>query len=96
MHTPDLHLLAQELEAHGFVGHDTAINAVSRSARAAGLSPVLVDVLSDADAPEVARLRAFGALTSRLSGLRPEPAPQQGTVARRRFRHRPQPVAPAA
>lgn len=94
MHTPDLHLLAQELEAHGFVGHDTAINAVSRSARAAGLSPVLIDVLTNPTEPEIARLRAFGMLTSRL-GTRPtRSVPQPGRRVRRRVRRHD--VAPAA
>ena len=69
MTTPDLHLLAEDLASHGLVGHEAAVAAVSRAARSAGLSPVLVDVLADADAPEVARLRAFGMLTARLAGV---------------------------
>ncbi len=96
MHTPDLHLLAQELEAHGFVGHDAAINAVSRSARAAGLSPVLIDVLTNPTEPEIVRLRAFGMLASRLSTRRTPTLPETGRGARRRFRRRDQDVASAA
>ena len=34
--------------------------AVVRSARSAGLSDVLIDVLADPSQPEVARLRAYG------------------------------------
>ena len=79
MSTPDLHLLAQEIESHGLVGHESAIDAVCRAARSAGLSPVLVDVLADPHQPEVARVRAFGMLTARLAGAsapsrRPSPA----------------------
>jgi hypothetical protein len=99
MNTPDLHQLALELEAHGFVGHDTAINSLSRSARAAGLSPVLIDVLGDPQAPEVARLRAFGTIASRL-GQQAAPARSAARPPRRGFRRRsgatPRPVAPAA
>jgi hypothetical protein len=71
MNTPDLQLLAHELAATGFVGHDAAIASVSRSARAAGISPVLVDVLADPAAPEVARLRAFGMIATRLAQAAP-------------------------
>jgi hypothetical protein len=68
MNTPDLHLLAMEIESHGFAGHDEALLAITRSARSAGLSPVLLDILGDPTAPEVARLRAFGRLTAGLGG----------------------------
>ena len=51
MTTPDLHLLAEELASHGFVGHQSAVDAVCRAARSAGLSAVLVDVLADPDTP---------------------------------------------
>lgn len=97
MHHLDLHLLAQELEAHGFVGHDTAIDAVSRSARAAGLSPVLIDVLTDPTQPEIARLRAFGMLASRLVNgpSRIVPEPDRGARRRHRRGHH-HAVAPAA
>jgi hypothetical protein len=77
MSTPDLHLLAQEIESHGLVGHESAIDAVCRAARTAGLSPVLIDVLADPHQPEVARVRAFGMLTARLAGAR-APIPARG------------------
>ena len=67
MNSPDLNLLAFQLAARGFVGQDAAIAAVSRSARSAGVSPVLVDILGDPTAPEVARLRAFGKIATRLA-----------------------------
>jgi hypothetical protein len=96
MNTPDLHQLALELEAHGFVGHDTAINSLSRSARAAGLSPVLIDVLGDPRAPEIARLRAFGTIASRL-GHRAAPARSAAArPPRRRGSAAARPIAPAA
>jgi len=67
MSTPDLDLLALDFEAHGLAGRDLAVGAVVRAARAAGLSPVLVDLLCDTAEPEVARLRAFGRLAALLS-----------------------------
>lgn len=77
MSIPDVHLLAQEIESHGLVGHESAIDAVCRAARAAGLSGVLADVLADRRQPEVARVRAFGMLTARLAGAR-APIPARG------------------
>ena len=77
MSTPDLHLLAEELASHGFVGHETAVDAVCRAARSAGLSAVLVDVLADRHAPDVARLRSFGMLTAHL-GRQPH-VPAEGS-----------------
>ena len=47
------------------------VRDVVRSARAAGLSDVLIGVLADPSQPEVARLRAFGRLTAALD--RPVP-----------------------
>ena len=70
MSTPDLDLLALELEAHGLAGCDLAVRAVVSAARTAGLSAVLVDVLGDNAEPEIARLRAFGHLAILLSRLR--------------------------
>ena len=84
MSTPDLHLLAQVIESHGLVGHESAIDAVCRAARTAGLSPVLVDVLADHHQPEVARVRAFGTLTARLAGrgAAPTAEPRRPVVRR--------------
>ncbi len=92
MSTPDLHLLAQEIESHGLVGHESAIDAVCRAARTAGLSPVLVDVLADPHQPEVARVRAFGMLTARLAGRR---APVPTAEPRRPVVRRPEPALAA-
>ena len=50
------------------------VRDVVRSARAAGLSDVLINVLADPNEPEVARLRAYGRLTAALD--RPAPALQ--------------------
>jgi hypothetical protein len=59
--------LAWDLEARGFTGREVAVREVVRVARAARLSPVLVDVLADPSEPEVARLRAFGHIATALS-----------------------------
>ena len=67
MSSTDLLQLAWDLESHGFAGRDAAVRAVVRAARAACVSSVVVDVLADVDAPEVARLRAFGHIASALS-----------------------------
>ncbi len=43
-----------------------------RAARAAGVSPSLVDVLADPTEPEVARLRAFGHVAAALAARPPD------------------------
>jgi hypothetical protein len=70
MSTPNLVDLAWDLESRGFEGHEVAVRQVVRSARTAGLSRTLVDILADPAEPEVARLRAFGELAAALA-LRP-------------------------
>jgi hypothetical protein len=92
MSSTDLHLLAQEIESHGLVGHESAIEAVCGAARTAGLSPVLVDVLADPHQPEVARVRAFAMLTARLAGRR---APVRTTEPCRPAVRRPEPALAA-
>lgn len=62
----DLATLAWDLEFHGLSGRDDAVLRVARWARVAGMNPVLVDVLADPAAPEVARLRAFGRIATEL------------------------------
>ncbi len=63
--------LARDLEHDGFQGHELSIRQVARSARAAGVSSVLVDILSDPSEPEVARLRAFGRVAAALAAAAP-------------------------
>lgn len=69
MSSTELHQLAWELDAHGFAGRDAAVRNVVRSARVAGLSPVLIAVLAEPAEPEVARMRAFGTIAAQLSRL---------------------------
>lgn len=65
----DLDQLAWELDAHGFAGRDGAVRNVVRSARVAGLSPVVIAVLAEPAEPEAARMRAFGHLAAALANL---------------------------
>jgi hypothetical protein len=76
MTTPQLEQLAWDLECRGFAGQEVAIHQVVRSARAAGISRTLVDVLADPAEPEIARLRAFGRVATALGNAVP-PAPQR-------------------
>jgi hypothetical protein len=59
--------LSWDLAYDGFEGREPSIRQVVRSARAARVSPVLIDVLRDPSAPEVARLRAFGRIAAALA-----------------------------
>jgi hypothetical protein len=63
--------LAWDLESRGFSGQEVALRPVIRAARAAGVSPLLVDVLADPAEPEVARLRAFGRVATELAAATP-------------------------
>jgi hypothetical protein len=59
--------LAWALASDGFAGHEGSIRQVVRSARAAGVSPIVVGILADPSEPEVARLRAFGHVATALA-----------------------------
>jgi hypothetical protein len=74
MTTPQLLHLASDLESFGFTGQEMALRSVVRAARAAGVTPLLVDVLADPSEPEVARLRAFGRVATELATLPSVPA----------------------
>ena len=78
MSTPHLTDLAHDLASDGLGGHERAVRAVVREARAYGVSPALVSILADPREPEVARLRAFGriavALDARHTAPRIRPA----------------------
>jgi hypothetical protein len=63
--------LSWDLANDGFEGREPSIRRVARSARAAGVSPILVDVLADPSEPEVARLRAFGLIATALAAAPP-------------------------
>jgi len=67
--TSQLLHLASDLESFGFAGQEVALRPVLRAARAAGVTPLLVDILADPSEPEVARLRAFGRVATELATL---------------------------
>lgn len=67
--------LAAAVERDGVAAHDHELRDVALDARRAGLSPVLASIVADADAPEVARLRAFGRLAAQLAGFVPPRLP---------------------
>lgn len=83
MTTPQLVRLAWDLESFGFAGQEVALRSVIRAARAAGVSPLLVDVLADPSEPEAARFRAFGRVATELAAVTsPETVPAgQDTAA---------------
>ena len=80
MSSTDLEQLAWDFDAHGFAGRDAAVRHVVRSARVAGLSPVVIAVFAGADEPEVARMRAFGKIASALANLRRRGGSEATTV----------------
>jgi len=59
--------LGFELDAHGFNGREAAIRQLVRNARSRGLDGPAVGVLADIAAPDVARLRAFAAVSAALT-----------------------------
>jgi len=67
--------LAAAVERDGVAAHHRELRDVALDARLAGLSPVLAGIVGDADAPEVARLRAFGRLAAQLAGFVPPSLP---------------------
>lgn len=67
---PDLQTLAWHLDSFGPAGVEESLRAVAGRARAGGIASVLIEVLTDATAPEVCRLRAFGRIATLLDGCR--------------------------
>ncbi len=61
--------LAEGVVTAGLASHDAEIAAVADQAIVMGVSMTLVGVLLDQAAPEVVRLRAFGAVTRQLATL---------------------------
>ncbi len=61
--------LAEGVVTAGLASHEAEIAAVADQAIVMGISMTLVDVLLDRAAPEVVRLRAFGAVTRQLATL---------------------------
>ena len=62
-----LHRLAADIDRRGMVAAEPAIAALADRARRAGASPVLVSVLTDPFAPEIARMRAFGMIAGQVA-----------------------------
>ena len=62
-----LQTLGQRVAEAGVDVDPTALAELAATAEAAGVSPVLLEVLLDADAPSNARLRAFERVTCALS-----------------------------
>ena len=59
--------LGYDLDAHGFAGREAAVRQLVRDARAAGYDCTAVAVLADTSAPDVARRRAFAAVSAALA-----------------------------
>jgi hypothetical protein len=55
----DIHAMARDVDATGIGAVGEAVQELASFAREAGVSPVLVGVLSDTSEPEVARIRAI-------------------------------------
>lgn len=51
---------AGRLGPDGLAAHQDLIDSMTRFAGSLGVSPVLVGVLADTEAPEVVRIRAYG------------------------------------
>lgn len=62
-----LEQLAWAIERDGLLGHEARIDRIVKYAEDRPVSRVLLDVLADRDAPEVARVRAFGKLAMQLA-----------------------------
>jgi hypothetical protein len=62
----DLEQLGVDLDRRGFAPHEPAVRQVVRLARTYGLGGAAVGVLADTNAPEVARMRAFGIVATAL------------------------------
>jgi hypothetical protein len=63
------HRLSERVLADGIDADRVSLLLLGRDAREAGVSPVLIDVMTDEAAPEVARVRAFGRVSSRLFAI---------------------------
>ena len=59
--------LGYDLDAHGFAGREAAVRQLVRDARATGYNCIALGVLADTSAPDVARLRAFAAVSAALA-----------------------------
>ena len=64
-----LQTLGQRVAAAGIDVDSAALQSLASTAEAAGVSPVLIEILLDDDAPGVVRLRAFERVTCVLARL---------------------------
>jgi len=69
----DVIRLGFELDAHGFIGREASVRQLVRDARSRGVDGPAVGVLADSTAPDVARLRAFAAVSSALASTDSRP-----------------------
>ena len=67
INTLDLEALASQLDRDGVKGHEDELRDVAASARRAGVTPSLADLVSSANAAEIVRLRAFGKVAAMLA-----------------------------
>ncbi|HSK98384.1 MAG TPA: hypothetical protein VK891_17285 [Euzebyales bacterium] len=66
-YTQELARIASDVDVLGIAANETAIAMVVARARAAGVDPLLLSVLSDTAEPEIARARAFGRVATALA-----------------------------
>jgi hypothetical protein len=63
------HRLSERVLADGIDSDRVNLLLLGHDALEAGVSPILIDVMTDEDAPEVARVRAFGRVSARLFAI---------------------------
>ena len=68
MTTTSLTHLGYAIEADGITADPTSLALLAHAARDLGVSEVLVDVMTDEQAPSVVRVRAFGRVSSSVAG----------------------------
>jgi hypothetical protein len=74
--------LAHRIDAEGFGDVEHDIHRLAGDANAAGVNAVLLAVLTDDRAPQVARARAFGMVAGAVArGARPTAAPRDAVEA---------------
>lgn len=82
MDSARLDRLARHIDAEGFGGVEQDIRRLAGDANAAGVNAVLLAVLTDDRAPQVARARAFGMVAGAIArGARPTAAPRGAVEA---------------
>lgn len=68
MTTTSLTHLGYAIEADGITADPDSLALLALAARDLGVSEVLVDVMTDEQAPPVVRVRAFGRVSSSVAG----------------------------